>query len=607
VHTRMSRISHGGTFVLSFITRPRQLSIQVRTAAKDEPVTTGAPEYISDEEEGLRGGEIPDHDGPDEPPPVIPRWRRIFAPILTVLAFLLVFAALVLPNELALLTPASFFRIPVEGLVVIGLVLILPPRTRKVVAALFGVGVAVVAILKGIDMGFFYAFDRPFDPVADWSFFGPAMDIAKDSVGGTGAIAAVAGIIVLVLVLLVLMALAAVRLSRVAAGHRTASTRAVAVFAVIWIVCAVFGAQLSPFEPIAARNTAGLAYRDARQVEAGIADREAFKDEVANDAFAATPGPQLLNGLRGKDVLLTFVESYGRVAVQDTDIAGPIDALLDSGTDKLRAAGFSARSAFLTSPTFGGGSWLAHSTLQSGVWINNQRRYTDLVGGDRLNLTGAFGRAGWQTVGDVPANTTDWPEGAWYGFQRYYDARNGGYQGPKFGYAPTNDQYILSQFQRAEMAKPHPPMMAELDLVSSHWPWAPLPKPVDWNAVGDGSVFNPMPAQGNSYDSVWPDPNNVRHAYGESIQYSLNTLISYLQNYGNDNTVLVFLGDHQPDPIVTGKGASRDVPITIVAKDPAVLDRIGGWGWQDGLHPNPQAPVWPMSTFRDRFLTAFAK
>jgi hypothetical protein len=34
------------------------------------------------------------------------------------------------------------------------------------------------------------------------------------------------------------------------------------------------------------------------------------------------------------------------------------------------AAGFSAKSTFLTSPTFGGISWLAHSTLQSGMWID---------------------------------------------------------------------------------------------------------------------------------------------------------------------------------------------------------------------------------------------
>jgi hypothetical protein len=43
----------------------------------------------------------------------------------------------------------------------------------------------------------------------------------------------------------------------------------------------------------------------------------------------------------------------------------------------------------------------------------------------------------------------------------------------------------------------------------------------------------------------------------------------------------------------------------VITRDPAVLHRIAGWGWQAGLNPGPAAPVWPMHAFRDRFLTAF--
>jgi hypothetical protein len=78
-----------------------------------------------------------------------------------------------------------------------------------------------------------------------------------------------------------------------------------------------------------------------------------------------------------------------------------------------------------------------------------------------------------------------------------------------------------------------------------------------------------------------------------------------VETYGDDDLVLIFLGDHQPSPIVTGYGVSRDVTITIVARDPTVLDRIERWGWQPGLKPNAGGPVWRMDAFRDRFLTAF--
>jgi hypothetical protein len=114
-----------------------------------------------------------------------------------------------------------------------------------------------------------------------------------------------------------------------------------------------------------------------------------------------------------------------------------------------------------------------------------------------------------------------------------------------------------------------------------------------------------MPKLGPQPSEIWPDPTRVRDAYTKSIAYSLTSVISYVETYGDDDLVLVFLGDHQPQPIIASQDSTRDVPITIVSRDPAVLDRISTWGWQPGLNPNPKAPVWPMNTFRDKFLTAY--
>jgi sulfatase-like protein len=377
---------------------------------------------------------------------------------------------------------------------------------------------------------------------------------------------------------------------------------------VIWIVCSVFGVEIAPGQPVAAQSAAALAYGDLRQVSSDLRDQRPFGEVAAEDAFRQTPGDELLTGLRGKNVVLTFVESYGRIALDDPAVGPKIGATLDAGTAELRAAGIGAKSAFLSSSTFGGGSWLAHSTVQSGLWIDNQQRYDDLLGSDRLTLGGAFQRAGWRTVWDVPAHTKDWPEGQkFYHPDAYYDARSIGYHGPGFAYATMPDQFTFSMLQRKELAKAgQQPVMAEVDLVSSHAPWSPRPWLVDWNQVGDGSVFAPQPAAGEAPESVWKDPAKIRDAYRDATDYSLKTLISFVRNYGDDNLVLVFLGDHQP-PVVTPQGAVHDVPITIVAKDPKVLDRISGWGWTDGLHPGAQAPVWKMDSFRDRFLTAFAR
>jgi len=143
--------------------------------------------------------------------------------------------------------------------------------------------------------------------------------------------------------------------------------------------------------------------------------------------------------------------------------------------------------------------------------------------------------------------------------------------------------------------------------VSSHTPWAPIPDLVDWDTIGDGTIYGPMTANDPKPSEVWKDDKRVRAEYRRSIEYSVGSLLSYVQRYGDDDLVMVFLGDHQPAPIVTGTNASWDVPITIVSKDKAVLAKMAGWGWQDGLKPGPLAPVTRMDTFRDQFLTTFSQ
>ena len=73
----------------------------------------------------------------------------------------------------------------------------------------------------------------------------------------------------------------------------------------------------------------------------------------------------------------------------------------------------------------------------------------------------------------------------------------------------------------------------------------------------------------------------------------------------DDDLVVLLVGDHQPAPIVTGPDASHDVPVTVLARDPAVLEQVAGWHWDDGLLPGPEAPVWPMDAVRARCLDAF--
>jgi len=520
---------------------------------------------------------------------------------LSVVALLLVWGALVAPNQPSHLTLDAFVRLPLELLVVIVLAVLLPAGPRRVLVVIAGTVLSALVVVKVLDMGFFTAFDRPFKPVDDSSYVGIGIETLRDAIGRSQADLVVVVAALLLAALLAVPVVALLRVTRLAAGHRDWALRAAAVLGVLWVAFRVVGA------PVASSSAAALAVDEVQSVRTGLQDRAILARQLEHDRFGTTPANRLLTGLRGKDVLLVFVESYGRVAVQDSSFAPQVDAVLHQGDAQLRSAGFSARSAFLTSPTFGGLSWLAHSTLQSGIRVDGQRRYDQLVKNNRLTLTKAFKRAGWRAVGVMPANHRAWPEGSsFYHYDKIYDRRNLGYRGPSFGLPPMPDQYTFLALERRELAARHrPPLFAEVDLISSHAPWTRIPRLVPWDQVGDGSIFGRIPPQQATKATLFGDGKRARAAYGDSIEYSLRSLFSFVQHYGDKNLVLVVLGDHQPATLVTGDGATHDVPISVIAHDPKVMQQISGWGWQDGLLPSPDASVWPMDAFRDRFLGAF--
>jgi hypothetical protein len=534
------------------------------------------------------------------------RLRTTLAIVVTILALLLVWAALVAPDQPSALTPGAFVRVPLEGLVLIALAVSLPATGRRILAGLVGPLLALLVILKLLDIVFFTLFARPFDLIGDVGDAGIGLQTMRAALGKTEANVLVVGGVVLVIALVVLITLAIRRLMRLAAVNRRWSLRAVTALGAIWLLCAVSGAELLSHTPIASTSSSGFLFQEVGAVEADIHDEAVFANQIKQDRFRNTPGDQLLTGLRGKDVLLVFVESYGQVSVQGSSFSPAIDALLNRGTKQLRTAGFSARSGFVSAPGFGGISWLAHSTLQSGAWANSQRRYDQLVSSDRLTLSDAFGRAGWRTINFAPADDQAWATGSsFYHYDRLYDRRDMGYRGPTFTYAPMTDQYMFAALQRLELSKTHRrPLFAEVDTVSSHMPWNRIPQQIPWSEVGNGSIFNRIPML-REPDSFWWHPDQVKAAYARSLEYSLNVLISYVRDYGKKNLVLVVVGDEEPLPIVSGQGASHDVPISIIARDPSVMKRIRGWDLQPGLLPSLRAPVWPMSAFRDRFLTAY--
>jgi hypothetical protein len=336
-----------------------------------------------------------------------------------------------------------------------------------------------------------------------------------------------------------------------------------------------------------------------------LAELAEFERKAGDDRFRELPGHALLAGLDGADMLLMYVESYGRSALDQERYAATLVPRLEEFERQLAAAGLIAASGWLTSPTVGGQSWLAHGTIESGLWLSDQRHYDLLLTSDRLTLTKAFARAGYRTIAVKPAITMPWPEGESLGFERVYAAADLGYAGLPYNWVTMPDQYTLSVLERRERNGHARPLFAEVSLISSHAPWTPIPPVLDdWAAIGDGAVFSRWAEIGDPPEVVWRDPERVRRQYILAIDHVLGVLASYAARFVDDRTLLILVGDHQAAPLITGEGAGRDVPIHVISGAPGLLEPFLAWGFMPGMQP-AGAPSRRMDTLRDWFLGIF--
>ncbi len=531
--------------------------------------------------------------------------RKIFSFFRNALALLVIFVVLVIPNRLSDIYADSFFRFPLEFLL-LGLLLLIPGTTGKALRWLAASVLAVGLIFKIADMATFNIFARPFNPVFDAYLLVNGMDLLNGAVGKVAAVLIVAMLIVVSLAIIVLAFLLMERVRKFLAIQPKAGVLALLVLVSIWgLLWLVNSPRLSTqfYDQLAMHviNT-----------RTSINDMRDFKQLLVQSDEAKIPDQGLFETLQGKDVLVIFIESYGRTALDKPEFAEHIRPLLQAQADKLKTAGIGVRSAYFTSPTVGGLSWLAHGTAMSGLWVNSQVRYDSLVMSKRESLNRLFHRAGWRAIGVMPAITLAWPEGDYYGYDYLYHAYNLGYEGKPFNWITMPDQFTLSALQRNELdrneldRKNRSPVMAEIALISSHAPWTPVPELVDWNQVGNGEIFNEQATRGDSPETVWKNPERIRLQFRLSIEYTLHTVVDYVLKYGDENLVVMAFGDHQPAPLVTGDSDNRDVPVHFFARDPKILDAIAGWNWAEGMIPADTGPVWTMDQVRERFITTFS-
>ena len=345
-------------------------------------------------------------------------------------------------------------------------------------------------------------------------------------------------------------------------------------------------------------------YEEALSTRQQIKNQQAIVSRIGEIAQNRGAGPDALEGLEGADVLFFMVESYGHIAFNRPQYREEMKITMANFAKVLDRQGFKAVSSYLTSPTYGGISRLAHSTLEFGLRVENNLEYTALLRSSLTPLATYFRKSGYRTVSVMPGTRFAYPEGVVYGYEYAYYAKHFNYKGPTFGWAPMSDQFVLDYVHRHEFTNRKQPLFIRYVLISSHAAYSIQPPFIaEWDTIGDGSIYNDQPLV--RYPIQWPNLQNAGNAYLRSLDYEFATLGDYFTKYVNNDTLIIIMGDHQPNLQLTGEGQPWSVPVHIISRTPKLLSSFSKRGYTPGLIPAQPLPHEGMETFLQSFLQDF--
>jgi hypothetical protein len=333
--------------------------------------------------------------------------------------------------------------------------------------------------------------------------------------------------------------------------------------------------------------------------------RLAAETFASTGPLAATPAMNSdLSRVRGADVFVVFIESYGATAYTRPEIAAPLTASRTLLASAVHDTNRSVVSAYVESPTYGGSSWLAHISLLSGIEVREAGTNARLMIEHRDTMVRAFGRESFRTVALMPGLRGPWPEGSFYGFDTIYGAERLAYAGPEFGWFAVPDQFALHRLDALEFDRPsRQPLFVFFPTISSHFPFSPTPPyQPDWRRMSTSDPYD-GPDLVRAY-ARQPDWEHFAPDYVEAMAYEFSWMAGYLREHAGADVVLIVLGDHQPPALVSGAGASWNVPVHIITSRPDLVRRLETSGFRQGLAPAQQA-IGRMHTLLPLLLDAF--
>lgn len=388
---------------------------------------------------------------------------------------------------------------------------------------------------------------------------------------------------------------------------RTRWAQVVTALAAVLVIANIAGVRAT--WPVVSRAIVPTYFRQAILLTATFTDQrvgQILPRVDALDAALAAPSGTALAGLRGSDVYLMPLESYGAVVYDNPEAAARLKPARERLAADIAAGGFSVVSAFMRSPTFGGASDLAQLGMLSGLDLTDPLRHDLLLTTNRPTLITLFRANGYRTFGFYPALFWDWPERVFYGYDQFVEGRDLDYPGPEFGYWKIPDQYAAARFEQLfPRNADSPPRFVFFPTITCHLPFSPVPpyQSDPRKLLGD-TPFDPDDSARAL--AVKPDWLNMFPGYVAMVEYTYRWLGDHLRRPPPRDTTYILVGDHQPAASVSGEGASWDVPVHIVSRDPDLLARFAAQGFHAGLEP-PREPRGGLHDLTTMMLRAFAQ
>jgi hypothetical protein len=318
--------------------------------------------------------------------------------------------------------------------------------------------------------------------------------------------------------------------------------------------------------------------------------------------------PSDLKALQGADVMIFLVESYGSVLFHDRTLMSLRCPNLEDFGSAISARGFAVASNFINSTTYGGGSWMPQTTLATGISVRDGIEYALVRTNEPPPKTLAefFKEAGYRTVLAAAGGLRRWPEGVVQGFDHRYYAAEMEYQGPPFGWVTMPDEYVIDVMHRKEVATAKGPLFLQNVMISSHAPWSMVPLPVnDWSLLDHGRLYHDshvarFPINWNNLDKGAP-------AYAYSLCYDFDVLKRYITERITRDTFMVIFGDHQPSPVLTNGDPSWAVPIHVISRNRAIIERFNEAGYSPGMIPPSTGTVAGLETLMPQLLELLSR